>query len=199
MSRTRLWTSKVPYSVTLILAILAWSTAHFIDRNTNSPLLEYSPDLGPCGSGSRCFRVKIRNLSASTRFADVEFGFLRSASENAEFYDPAITVFPPFWDGDEFSSGMAVGDPPNDVRFSLREIQPGAVIELQAGYTGELDPTFHLLSSTIPMRITSIGLSTVVTRFQGLIFLSLWMGALPLLWAYYFPPNRRKIIFRKRI
>lgn len=188
MSDHRLWQPEAPFLLTLLIGILAWSTARFIEINADSPLVVYKQNLSRCDGGEICFTVELQNLSQRDRFSGLQFAFIQSGTGKATFSEPSTIIHPPYWD-----ATPEIGSPARDVNFNIAEFPPGAEITLQAKYSGTTAPSFHLLKSTEPMQLRKSSPLTWVVGHQGWMLGGLWFLSCPILMYYYSKTTRRTL------
>lgn len=131
---------KVPYVVTVFLAMAGWAVIYIVEASVSGPLVSIERK-------DECSHVTItvENLSRNARIKDVVFGLADPANALTFFAEDAIPIPP---------APPAEAQPTKQkdaVKFSINNFHPGSKYVLSATYRGEGDPIFQLLSSTEPM------------------------------------------------
>ena len=110
---------SAPYLVTILFAAAGWSVARLVDRATTWPIIKAETSFETVGN-SKQMRVKIKNISRTSKFQDLSFIFFLPADAKGHFQDAGIVALPPAFEGPEKASRN-----PKSVSFPISAFHPG--------------------------------------------------------------------------
>jgi hypothetical protein len=161
---------EVPYLVTVLVAILAWSITHIADRVVTSPTVEFSLRAEKSSSG-QTIKVTLRNLSDRS-FVNLRFEL---QGNNIRPCSRPMVFEPPAWAS---SSGPEQGT--DAVAFQVSQLQPGWTVILCGSYqANDQEPLFVLKSSqnNQAIMLRRPGLATWILRFETALIATLAIAA----------------------
>jgi hypothetical protein len=131
-----MFSEKAPYIVTLIIAGLAWTITHIVDRLLATPMLTYQiQELAE--NGKRSVYITLNNIERDRAFRDVRLTL--TAAPGDSLSNPVIIPVEPASEGDQ--PGMQAG---RTFDFKFPEIQPGGRFEISASYKGPTRPSLRI-------------------------------------------------------
>jgi hypothetical protein len=178
MTRSNIYQlDKIPYLLTILIALSGWTLNHLVDRLLLSPIIEYSEHTDTC---PKQVSYTFRNLSRDKVFSDLTLHFLIREKREGEFVTDQCKVLniPPSYRRDEpvkTKDSFSIG---------LPEFHPGWLIIIQLTLSENVKPTLHF--STVkdgnqeiePVLLMEAGLETFLVKneFQIMILLlGLWI------------------------
>ncbi len=169
---------KMPYLLTLLIALCGWGFTHIVDRLLQSPVVEYEMATTSAENGSQTLRCTITNISRDRLFQDITFKLLPH-SPKYRFSKCKMTIFPPA-DLEENLECDA-----DYITFAIPEFQPGwrlqVVAELSAKAAGSAElpePTLQFTSTKTgntakPLRLIRRSWETLFVRYENTFVLLL--------------------------
>jgi hypothetical protein len=165
---------KAPYIVTIVMAGLAWTLTHIVDRLLTTPLLSYQIQQLQ-GDGKKSFYLTLKNITRDKTFHNLRI--IITAAADSLLTEPAIIPVQPASEGDQ---PFSLEDRTLD--FTFPEIQPGWQFEISAGFQGEKIPTLRMsLMGDQTLYAVTPSLETFLVEHDiGLLFalVVLWIAAL---------------------
>ena len=141
-----------PYIVTLLLAILAWTVTHTVDRLIALPLLKYtqSDSEENCDSPRiarvYCLTFEFKNITRNVNFENLTIHILdKDISSGIEFYEPVTEIIGVGWDGDVMLSPSKKA-----VTLTVEDFHPEWVLRLSTLVNGLGEPRAQLESADVP-------------------------------------------------
>jgi len=131
-----MFAEKAPYIVTLIVAGLAWTITHVVDRLLATPLLTYHSQITE-SSGKKSLYLTLKNIARDKTFRNVRL--ILTAASGDLLTDAAVIPIQPAWEGEE--PGTLAGRT-FDYKFS--EMQPGSQFEVSVTFGGSDPPTLRM-------------------------------------------------------
>jgi hypothetical protein len=127
---------KAPYIVTLIVAGLAWTITHIVDRLLTTPLLTYQSQIIENG-GKKSLYLTLKNVTREKTFRNVRM--ILTAAHGDLITDAAVIPIQPAWEGDQ--PGTLSG---RTFDYTFLEMQPGSQFEVSLTFGGSDQPTVRL-------------------------------------------------------
>lgn len=180
-----LWTDKLPYFFTFLIALAGWAITRAADRLTNSPLLEWSVRERADAEGLREVTYHLVNLSAAKPLRELNlFVRVEGPGQQSRFVDGWIIWRAPVMKpvDREFANG-----PYDDGRWAyyvIPELQPGCGVDLFAKVRGSGPLVLHLTDAVQAVRLQPLGLATWTVRHEMDLLLVLAGSTLGLLLGY---------------
>ncbi len=158
---------KIPYFLSMLFAILAWTILQLSNQSTLSPIVEYSKKHIQTENGYKHL-YNITNISSSTMFADIIFIIRPKEHSNAECVDSDIFATPPM-DITIFNKILKKYSAKSPVcagtvsRYFVPELQPGSSVQLE--FVSEKDGGTDLyVKSSSPIRLLKVSLLTIIIK-----------------------------------
>jgi hypothetical protein len=178
----RMDTDKVPFIVTLALAIAGWSATYLVGRITNSPTLEYSvsqPVDSPTSEwpGARRLDVRLTNLTRSSTFKNLTVVLMAPQGTTIHGDTVEMHPVPPAFEGNEpwkQRGGL--------VQYTIPKVHPGWAFDVSLHFSGDRPPVVRFESED-PVYTTAPSFETWFVRHELLVFLLLaaaWLLAMAL-------------------
>ena len=133
-----MFTDKAPYIVTLIVAGLAWTLTHIVDRLLATPLLTYQQQIIENG-GKKSLYLTLRNITRDKTFRNVRL--IVTATPGGTIIDASVIPIQPAWEGDQ--PGTMAG---RTFAYTFSEMQPDSQYEVSVTYGGSDPPTLRMAS-----------------------------------------------------
>lgn len=127
---------KVPYMVTIFLAIAGWAVIYVVEASVSGPIVSYERK-----DENKQITITVENLSRNARIKSVVFG-LADPTEALRFLEEDAKPIPPAPPAEAELTMQKDG-----VKYSINHFHPGSKYTLHAKYRGEGEPVFQLLSS----------------------------------------------------
>jgi hypothetical protein len=131
-----IWTDKAPYAVTLVVAALAWTITHIVDRLLATPIVTYERQIIE-NSGKKSVYLTLKNITRDRTFRDVHL--ILTASPGGSITETAVIPIQPAFEGNQ--AGTTVG---RTFDYTFPEMQPGSQLEISATFTGRDQPTLRM-------------------------------------------------------
>jgi hypothetical protein len=131
-----MFSDKAPYILTIVVAGLAWTLTHIVDRLLGTPLLSYQiQELQR--DGKKSFYLTVKNITRDKTFRALRI--VITAAADSTLSNPAIIPVQPASEGDQ---PFTLEDRTLD--FTFPEVQPGWQFEISAGFQGDKIPTLRM-------------------------------------------------------
>lgn len=131
-----MFSEKAPYIVTLVVAGLAWTLTHIVDRLLATPMLTYHFQELTDGAKKSVY-VTLENIGRDKVYRDVRITL--TAAQGDSLSNPVIIPVEPASEGDE--PGERAG---RTFDFKSPEIQPGGKFEISTSYSAANRPTLRI-------------------------------------------------------
>ena len=159
---------------TSVIGAAGWLITHVVDSYTTTPTLEYRKTVGVdqtlCGKENNRIRINIRNLSTSNKFKNLKFILRLEAGKNSEFIKrQVIAKEPAYWTKEYLKST------PDSITFPETSLFPGTELALLACYSGDDEPTFHIMPQASTVHPIESGVLTILIRNKDLALLILFI------------------------
>jgi hypothetical protein len=129
---------KAPYIITLIVAALAWTLTHIVDRLLAAPLLTYQHQIIENG-GKKSLYLTLKNITKDKTFQNVHL--ILTAAPGGSIADAAVIPIQPAWEGDQ--PGVTAG---RTFAYTFSKMQPESQYEISISYSGNDPPTLRMSS-----------------------------------------------------
>jgi hypothetical protein len=170
-------TEKLPWFPSLILAVLAWTVTHIVDRVNQTPALEYRVSRDNF-EYSKTITVYLTNITRDTDFTnviivlqntgDMRKKCTREKDVSVSIDCPNITPFQPADDG-----GDAPSIDETSVSFIIPKMMPGSIYKITSSYTGKEIPRIRISSSSSTIRITQRTIETIFAKNEIIILIAM--------------------------
>jgi hypothetical protein len=171
---------EAPYAVTFLVAALAWSVTHIVDRLIQMPIIEYNLS-DPQTMGSRVVKCEVTNICDKV-FRNLNLYLSAAEGAKIKISDPEIGFIKPIMP-DQFQSRAAYIQGDNAAYF-VPELQPecSASIEARINGVGSVDLRYN--SGTESIRLIERGFETWLVKNEIAIMISLFVFWLAVLVLY---------------
>ena len=146
LAKSILGNEKAPYAVTLFVAATAWTAVHTADRVSNTPFVEYRFASAQTRAGKLGLELRLRNVTAATRFECFTLTLTPHAGAALKFGDAAYQQARVR--GTVFARPIVTKASPNEWEVKVESLAPGADISLIIPIEGDGEPA--LLVSMCP-------------------------------------------------
>lgn len=175
---------KVPFYMTLVLAMAGWSVTYIIGRIASSPTLEYkvSPPTAVQSKehpNAKKLTVELANLTRTTTFTNLTVVFISPTGTKILGDATEVHRVPPAFEGNEpwkLRGGLA--------QYTIPKVHPGWRFDVQVGFTGEKPPLLGFESAD-PIYSAEPSWETKFVRNEGGIFAGL-LGVWVLVIGWFF-------------
>jgi hypothetical protein len=123
-----MFSDKAPYILTIVVAGLAWTLTHIVDRLLATPLLSYQIQQLD-RDGKKSFYLTLKNITREKTFRALRV--IITAAPDSVLTDPAIIPVQPASEGDQ---PFALNERTFD--FTFPEIEPGWQFEIPQALKG---------------------------------------------------------------
>ena len=162
---------RVPFLLTLLLAVLGWSVTYMVDQLGSSPVIRYTKKTDP---SQNTITYNIKNISRSTLFKKVRF-YVVLKGEGKSLGDPLIRIYPPLYLGEE--RVQPEWKPGNYAEFQIAAFQPGCEMDMIVKTEKPADSTIHVTCDEAVLLIEN-SLRTLLLEHEMKI-----LGGLIALWV----------------
>jgi hypothetical protein len=175
---------KAPYLVTVIVAALAWTFTHVVDRLLASPLVTYQEQLDESG-GKKKLSLTLKNISSEKTFRDIHL--LMAVPFGGLITNASVTPVQPAWEGDK---------PPTWHEHTFEHIfpvmQPGTQLEVSVTYDGNEPPSLRMFSDGTIKFVQPSWETWLVEHEVGVLIGLLLVGIVLLIIAILVPSSTRR-------
>ncbi len=148
-----------PYFVTLLLAILAWTVTHTVDRLITLPLLKYTQT--EVSGGQLTFEFE--NITSSVNFKNLTI-LIRGENTDNRFSDPVTTIVGGGWYGSALLNSTR-----DAVQLTIKNFHPGWKLKLSTTMAGGGEPQVQLKGAGVPTILEPSSWRTILVESELLI------------------------------
>lgn len=156
---------KIPFLITLILAIIGWAVTHLVDRISSAPTIEFRTSTRAY-TGNNIFIVQLTNLSSDHAFRNLLLQL--QAPSGGKVTGLHILPVQPAFEGDDPTHVAQSGD----AWFKFAELQPEGTFYAEATYVGD-PPKVRISLPTKSARIVAPSLETALVRNELAVLIGL--------------------------
>lgn len=161
-----LFKENFPFIFTLIIAALGWTLTHFADRVVNYPVLEYK--VYEYNSKTNSILYRIRNISSSSLFSNINF-YIEIAEDNkAHCIDPPdLKIPPPTHFGDERIQPKCIDG--EYAIFEVPQLHPNTEIQLIFRVNKNVKTNLRVFCKNQAVKLVSSSPTTYLIRNEIII------------------------------
>lgn len=163
---------KVPFFVTLALAIAGWSATYIVGRITTSPTLEYEISQAVANPSekqpnAKSITVQLTNLTRTTTFKNLTVVFMAQGNTQILGNITEMQPIPPAFEGNDpwkYRGGLA--------QYTIPKVHPGWRFSILVGFIGDKPPTLRFESED-PIYMTEPSWETWFVRHEVWFFVGI--------------------------
>ena len=148
-----------PYIVTLLLAILAWTVTHTVDRLIALPLLKFSLTQ----ADGNLLSFEFENIASNVNFKNLTI-MIRGENPETRFSEPVPTIVGRGWLDD-----VSLNPTGDAILLTMKNFHPGWELRLSTIMTGSGKPQVQLKSADVPTILEPISWRTILVELELLI------------------------------
>lgn len=171
---------SAPYLVSILLGASGWAIVHTVDRVTSVPAVEYGVEWTQHNE-KRTVTIQFENISYTTRFTKLEFGFVSTEKEGV-FSCPYIDPRAPAYVGRRVDGNVIPSQPQivggHELRIPIADLQPGEKYVVTATYSGADNPVLQLRQAGSELLLLERSITTLLVKNETVVLVILVTFAL---------------------